>query len=110
MNKNIESHMQKAIRQLGRMPTKDLFEEGENFICAVCDLERKPCHIHASATCTHMFKDGTELELLRQADRSYLSGAYGRCAMCGDLIPADILGEEPLREPCAACTRASKRS
>jgi hypothetical protein len=102
--------MQKAIKQVGRMPVKDLFDEAETFVCAVCDLERKPCHIHAGATCAHKFRDGTELDLLREADRSYLAGVYGKCMMCGDTIPAAILGKEPLRELCPACMRASKRT
>ncbi len=109
MTKQLHTQVNRAVEYIGKVPVKDLFDEAENFVCAVCEMDRKPCHIHSGATCAHMIREGTELELLRNVDHAEAKGMFRTCLVCGRPISAKALRYNPLRELCPHCTDRVKR-
>jgi hypothetical protein len=101
--------MNDVIRQVGRLPAGYLIEEAETYICALCDMERKPCEIHAGVKCAMMIREGTELELLRSAEREQHQEQYGQCVSCGNVIESSILTDKPLAELCGSCLSAARK-
>jgi len=101
--------MNDVLRRLGKSEVEYLMNEAETYICALCDMERKPCEIHAGSKCAMMIREGTELELLRQAEKEQLGDSYGVCIVCGDQIPEEILAQNPLAELCHLCNTSPRR-
>lgn len=95
--------MNEVIRRLGQMDPHFLMEEAETYICALCDMERKPCKIHTGTKCALMIREGTELEYLQYIDRKRRSNLYGWCISCGQELDAQTLAQNPLTELCITC-------
>lgn len=109
MKRTIQSQMNEVIRRVGKADVEHLIYEAETYICALCDMERKPCKIHAGIKCTTMIREGTELELLRRAEKQQISEAYGFCGICNNKIEQSILALNPLAELCNTCRPAPKK-
>jgi RNA polymerase-binding transcription factor DksA len=109
MRRTIQSEMNDVIRQVGRLPASYLMDEAETYICALCDMERKPCEIHAGVKCAMMIREGTELELLRSAEKEQLQEQYGHCVACGNVIEPSILMDKPLAELCPSCLSVARK-
>ncbi len=109
MRRTVQSQMNDILRRVGKADIGFLQEEAETYICALCDMERKPCEIHAGTKCATMIREGTELELLRQADKEQLSETYGHCIACGEQISHAILAQNPLAELCHVCNTSPRR-
>jgi hypothetical protein len=75
------------------------YEEGESFVCSVCQLPSKLCNTDPTKRCEHMILDGTELQLLQLAGKQQVV----RCIRCGDVIPERALRKDPLAELCHNC-------
>jgi RNA polymerase-binding transcription factor DksA len=109
MNRNIESRMNAVLRRLGECAPEHLTDEAEAYICALCDMERKPCEIHAGIKCSMMIKAGTELEHLRAAGGRNRWNTYGFCLRCSNPIESAALDRDPLAELCNSCNSRIKR-
>lgn len=109
MKRTVQSEINEILRRLGKAEIENLIEEAEYYICALCDMERKPCEIHAGAKCAMMIREGTELEHLRRADKQQLSQSYGFCITCGASIERSTLSRNPLAELCNECSPAPRR-
>ncbi len=81
------------------------FEEGERYICAVCDLPLKLCLSDPTRQCASMILEGTELRLLRRAARE-----VSQCVSCGTIISTKVLRKNPLAELCSSCQDRSGNS
>jgi RNA polymerase-binding transcription factor DksA len=101
--------MSEVLRQVGKAEIEHLFTEAETYICALCDMERKPCEIHAGAKCALMIREGTELEILRSAEKQQIEKLYGSCISCGKKIEQPVLSRNPLAELCGECSPAPKK-
>lgn len=109
MKRTVQSEMNDVLRQIGKADMSFLIDEAEEYICALCDMERKPCEIHAGAKCAMMIREGTELELLRSAEKHQHAHTYGYCAICGNKIQSNLLRKNPLSEVCGTCNPKPKR-
>jgi hypothetical protein len=109
MKRTVQSEMNDVLRQIGKADMNFLIDEAEDYICALCDMERKPCEIHAGAKCAMMIREGTELELLRSAEKQQHAHTYGYCATCGSKIHGKLLRKNPLSEICIDCKPKPKR-
>lgn len=109
MKRTVQSEMNDVLRRIGKADMNFLIDEAEEYICALCDMERKPCEIHAGAKCAMMIREGTELELLRSAEKQQRSHTYGYCAVCGNKIHGKLLRKNPLTEICSKCNPKPKR-
>jgi RNA polymerase-binding transcription factor DksA len=101
--------MSEVLRQIGKIEVEHLFDEAETYICALCDMERKPCEIHAGTKCAMMIREGTELEILRSAEKKQSNNLYGTCISCGEKIGRLILSRNPLAELCRKCSPPPRR-
>ncbi len=101
--------MNEVLRQVGQAEFDYLLDEAETYICALCDMERKPCEIHAGTKCAMMIREGTELDLLRSAHKQQLAELYGSCISCGNEIGQSILARNPLAELCGKCCPAPRK-
>jgi len=109
MKRTVQSQMNAIIRRVGKIDAEHLIFEAETYICALCDMERKPCEIHAGIKCATMIREGTELELLRRAEKQQLSESYGLCVICNNKIEQSILALNPLAELCTTCRPSPKK-
>ena len=75
------------------------FDEGEKYVCSVCQLPAKFCNTDPTKRCEHMMLDGTELQLLRQVGKR----SEVRCIRCDSVIPARTRTKDPLAELCPNC-------
>lgn len=101
--------MNAIIRRVGKTEAEHLLHEAETYICALCDMERKPCEIHAGIKCATMIREGTELELLRRAEKQQLSKSYGSCVICNNDIEQSVLALNPLAELCNTCRPSPRK-
>jgi len=53
--------------------------------------------------------DREELEAIEQALARMATGEYGRCAVCGELIPEARLQALPATDKCLTCAQARER-
>lgn len=101
--------MNEVLRQIGKADFEYLIEEAETYICALCDMERKPCEIHAGTKCALMIRSGTELDFLQKAEKQQLTESYGACISCGNYIAQTVLMRNPLAELCGDCSPPPRR-
>jgi len=109
MKRTVQSQMNDILRRVGQAEIDFLIDEAETYICALCDMERKPCEIHAGTKCATMIREGTELEFLRNAEKDQLAQSYGNCFHCGNEIERSVLTRDPLAELCRECSPAPRR-
>jgi len=98
--------LRSALKHIAETSPRRSFEEGERYICSVCDLPLKLCLADPSKECAAMILEGTELQALRRAAKELLS----RCLRCGSALPKSLLRKNPLAELCPSCQSSSRKS
>jgi RNA polymerase-binding transcription factor DksA len=98
---------------IGRIQSSDMiasFEDGDRYICSVCDLPVKVCAMNPAANCQFKVLENTELDLLRLMAKNLVAGKSQTCLECGKPLSSKQLNVNPLQELCAACQpRAQKK-
>ena len=95
-----------TLTEMAETPPAASFKEGEQFICAVCELPVRQCNADETKRCSNMLLVGTELQLLRQTEK----GRSVLCIRCGGVIPKRVLTKDPLAELCPSCQHSSPKT
>ena len=98
--------LRKTLQVLADTTPQTSFKEAGQFICPVCDLPVKPCQADSRATCFHMFREGTELQVLFTGDKA----GRRQCLSCGKVIQQKSLRANPTAELCSACTKKAMKA
>ncbi|HEY4613823.1 MAG TPA: hypothetical protein VII11_12625 [Bacteroidota bacterium] len=78
-------------------------DDGEQYICTLCDLPVKPCLYKPSINCLTKVRTNTQLDFLSQAYRNAQNGTYGFCVKCHEPLTRRQLNKNPLQELCSSC-------
>ena len=95
-----------ALKEIAQTSPGLSFEEGERYVCSVCDLPLKLCLADPTKRCATMILEGTELQALRRVAKELAS----RCLSCGSVLPKSLLRKNPLAELCPSCERTARKS
>ena len=95
-----------TLTEIAVTPPTASFDEGESFICAVCELPVRACNADETKRCSNMLLVGTELQLLRETGK----GRSILCIRCGNPVPKRVLTKNPLAELCPRCQQSSPKS
>jgi hypothetical protein len=98
--------LRQTLKDIAETKPASFLEEAETYVCAVCELPLKFCLADPARCCSTKLLEGTELQLLRRAQKEV--GA--RCISCGSMMPKRVLRKNPLAELCAACQPTSLKS
>ena len=85
------------------------FHDGEEYICATCNLPLKLCAGNPDALCILKATGNTELSLLANRLEDEVATAYGRCKLCGRQLSHRRRLDNPLREICSSCEERKVR-
>jgi len=103
MKKRLLSALNSSLGKIEQSPYARSIEDGETYICSVCNMRVKACSIHAGAMCGEMIREGTQAWLLEDALRDPDERKHGTCSICGKRISAAVLKKNPTAELCGNC-------
>ncbi len=104
-NSALLSKLKTALTEIAATPPALSFNDGEAFVCSVCQLPVKLCSADPTMCCADMRLEGTELQLIRRSGKRKSVS----CVRCGNTIPNKILKKNPLTELCPSCQNASSK-
>ncbi len=82
-------------------------EDGEKYICTVCDFEYKRCEVEPGYRCETARKMQTEFKELELALNRLKKGTYGYCEHCSAFIGKSELEESLTRTFCNECAKVN---
>lgn len=97
------SHLDSILSRIIRQDDVSSLEDGQEYVCPTCNHTVKPCEENPQHTCPTMVKEGTQIDLLEQAETKNVQGQSTRCLRCGKQISEKQLEKNPLAEVCQSC-------
>lgn len=82
-------------------------EDGEKYICTVCDFEHKRCEVDPGYRCETARKMETEFKELELALDRLKKGTYGYCEQCSAFIGRKELEKSLTRTFCDSCGKVN---